>query len=322
MYEVEDYLIGRTQGFTGDIKQAFKNIDRTVVNTDNTDSNLQLTAEMASVAKSFKSPLEMYKYVLNNVNTEFYYGSRKGAIGTYEQNGGNDYDQSSLLVAMLRYMGYEANYAKVSAAFSEYDLCNLTASEDFESARRIYTSSGKTLSDNKDGTYTTEEIIVLLNFDGKNYYLDPFFKYHTPNENAITLDEAAETLGLTEDSYDFLNKYELDASITDVFPAIQIVDQGLTELPNGAFYALASNDAIAFKTIPEEKNDIIELSLGKNVLFDEGWTKKGNGILQGNGNKIYEINMGRIIGTNGEDTLIIITKGSSNEIVTAYHKEK
>ena len=85
-------------------------------------------------------------------------------------NGGNDYDQSSLLISMLRYMGYEANYAKVSAAFSEYDLCNLTASMDFESARRIYTSAGKTLSDNKDGTYTTEEIIVLLNLDGKNYW--------------------------------------------------------------------------------------------------------------------------------------------------------
>ncbi|MDD6826759.1 MAG: hypothetical protein PUE12_11755 [Oscillospiraceae bacterium] len=37
---------------------------------------------------------------------------------------------------------------------------------------------------------------------------------------------------------------------------------------------------------------------------------------------LYEINMGRIIGTNGEDTLIIITKGSSNEIVTAYPKGK
>ncbi len=169
VYEVEDYLIGRTQKFTGDLKQAFKNIDRTIVNTDNSDSNLQMTAEMASLAQSLETPLEIYKYVLNNVNTEFYYGSRKGAIGTYEQNGGNDYDQSSLLIAMLRYMGYEANYAKVSAAFSEGDLYNLTASMEFESAIRIFTSSGKTLFDNKDGTYTTEEIIVLLNLDGKNY---------------------------------------------------------------------------------------------------------------------------------------------------------
>ncbi|MBQ5990608.1 MAG: hypothetical protein IJL67_14090 [Oscillospiraceae bacterium] len=267
VYEVEDYLIGRTQKFTGDLKQAFKNIDRTIVNTDNSDSNLQMTAEMASLAQSLKTPLEIYKYVLNNVNTEFYYGSRKGAIGTYEQNGGNDYDQSSLLIAMLRYMGYEANYAKVSAAFSEGDLYNLTASMEFESAIRIFTSSGKTLFDNKDGTYTTEEIIVLLNLDGRNYYLDPFFKYHTPNENAITLEELAETLDLAGDSYDFLNKNEPNASITDVFPAIQIVDQGLTELPKMAFYALASNTYTTFTTIPKENNDIIELSLGKDVLF-------------------------------------------------------
>ena len=46
-----------------------------------------MTAEMAEVAQILKTPLELYKYVLNNVNTEFYYGSRKGAIGTYEQNG-------------------------------------------------------------------------------------------------------------------------------------------------------------------------------------------------------------------------------------------
>lgn len=32
--------------------------------------------------------------------------------------------------------------------------------------------------------------------------------------------------------------------------------------------------------------------------------------------------MGRIIGTNGEDTIIIITKNDSNEIVTSYPKAK
>ena len=49
-----------------------------------------------------------------------------------------------------------------------------------------------------------------------------------------------------------------------------------------------------------------------------------NALLTKNGPEqlLYEINMGRIIGTNGEDTLIIITKESSNEIVTAYPKGK
>lgn len=44
--------------------------------------------------------------------------------------------------------------------------------------------------------------------------------------------------------------------------------------------------------------------------------------MQSNGNVIYEVNMGRVIGTNEEDTIIIITKGYTNEIITAYPKAK
>ena len=51
------------------------------------------------------------------------------------------------------------------------------------------------------------------------------------------------------------------------------------------------------------------------TLVDEAWLLKGTGVLQNNGNVMYEINMGRIIGTNGEDTMIIITNGYTNEIV-------
>lgn len=44
----------------------------------------------------------------------------------------------------------------------------------------------------------------------------------------------------------------------------------------------------------------------------------GQGILQSNGNVLYDINMGKIIGTNGEDTIRIITKGYSNNIIIAF----
>ncbi len=53
-------------------------------------------------------------------------------------------------------------------------------------------------------------------------------------------------------------------------------------------------------------------------LIDEAWVNKGQGILQSNGNALYDINMGKIIGTNGEDTIRIITKGYSNNIITAF----
>jgi hypothetical protein len=53
-------------------------------------------------------------------------------------------------------------------------------------------------------------------------------------------------------------------------------------------------------------------------LVDEAWVQKGTGILQGNGNVLYDIPMGKTIGTNGESIMRIITKGYSNEIITAF----
>lgn len=57
-------------------------------------------------------------------------------------------------------------------------------------------------------------------------------------------------------------------------------------------------------------------------LIDEAWFNRGSGNLQSNGNVMYQINMKRVIGTNGEDTIIIITKGYTKEIITAYPKAK
>ena len=52
-------------------------------------------------------------------------------------------------------------------------------------------------------------------------------------------------------------------------------------------------------------------------LIDEGWLIRGAGIQQLNGRVSYLIDMGRIIGTQGETYLKIITEGFTNEIVTA-----
>ena len=53
-------------------------------------------------------------------------------------------------------------------------------------------------------------------------------------------------------------------------------------------------------------------------LIDEAWVNKGQGIMQRNGNVKYEIDMGRVVGANGETSIRIITNGYSNNIVTAF----
>ena len=53
-------------------------------------------------------------------------------------------------------------------------------------------------------------------------------------------------------------------------------------------------------------------------LIDEAWINKGAGTMQANGNVYYEVDMGHVIGTNGETIIKIVTKGFTNEIITAY----
>ena len=95
----------------------------------------------------------------------------------------------------------------------------------------------------------------------------------------------------------------------------------------GLVYGQGSKDGNRVKHVLQHtvQNDSKPLHTVYNVdksevigLIDEAWSKKGQSILQPNGNVLYDINMEKIIGINGEDTIRIITKGYSNNIITAF----
>ncbi len=67
---------------------------------------------LALAAQLDHSPAKMYEYVRNHVDFECYLGSRKGSGLTLEHLKGNDYDQASLLIALLRGSGIPARYAR------------------------------------------------------------------------------------------------------------------------------------------------------------------------------------------------------------------
>jgi len=141
--EVQDYLLCRISSFSIHRKEALNSIkseigtlDYSIV-TPNEDIETSLTAEMASIINEMGNPIEVYEFFYNTVNTEFYFGSRKGAIGTYEQHGGNDIDQASLLIAALRYLGYEADYISALVELSPQQAMDITATSDVEIAFKI-----------------------------------------------------------------------------------------------------------------------------------------------------------------------------------------
>ncbi|MBI3772986.1 MAG: type IV secretion protein Rhs [Gammaproteobacteria bacterium] len=74
---------------------------------------VRATPEITALADSLDySPVKIYKWVYDNIAYEPYYGSLKGAQGALLSRAGNDTDQASLLIALLRVSNIPARYVK------------------------------------------------------------------------------------------------------------------------------------------------------------------------------------------------------------------
>jgi hypothetical protein len=72
---------------------------------------VQLTPEIRAKAQELRNnPVKIYEFVRNSIDYEPYYGSLKGAQQTLAELAGNDFDQASLLIALLRAANISARY--------------------------------------------------------------------------------------------------------------------------------------------------------------------------------------------------------------------
>jgi hypothetical protein len=156
----------------------------------------KLTQEIKDLADSLKTPVKIYEYVRNSVDFEPYYGSRKGAAGTLNQLIGNDYDQASLLIAMLRYKNIPARYVNGTIEVPIEKVKGWTGAQTSEVAVRILGSLGiPTVSVVSGGTIVAvriehtwvEAYVPYENYRGTGDMngqkvwvpLDPSFKQYT-----------------------------------------------------------------------------------------------------------------------------------------------
>jgi hypothetical protein len=86
----------------------------------------EISAAIAAKAEELEwSPVKIYEWVKNNIETEWYWGCMKGAEQTLLQGSGNDADQAALLVAMLRASGYPARYVRGVIEFFPEDMAKI-----------------------------------------------------------------------------------------------------------------------------------------------------------------------------------------------------
>ena len=106
----------------------------------------QITDEIKALAKKLDhSPLAIFNYVANHIEYELYQGSVKGAAGTLLSLAGNDTDQASLLIALLRASGYPARYVRGTAEFNplENRHTSWVKAKDLENASRLLANAKK-----------------------------------------------------------------------------------------------------------------------------------------------------------------------------------
>jgi hypothetical protein len=66
-------------------------------------------------------------------------------------------------------------------------------------------------------------------------------------------------------------------------------------------------------------HSIFDVARNKLIGFlDEAWAKRGTGVLQPNGNRVFEIDMGRVIGTAGETRIRMVVRDGTNNVITAF----
>ncbi len=100
----------------------------------------------------------------------------------------------------------------------------------------------------------------------------------------------------------------------------------------GLFYGMGSKEGNRVKHVfehlkPNPNKPIHSVfdtdKAGLIKLIDEAWNKRDSAYkkAQSNGNRIYDVEMGREVGTNGEHIIRIVVRDNSEKIITAYPKK-
>lgn len=263
---LKKYLLGIIDYFP-----AQKNELNSILTTINNNRNieLQMSVDMLNIASN-STPLSVYEYVKNNINYEFYWGSKKGAIGTFEQLGGNDIDQASLLISLLTYLGYKANYVTGIIELTPQQAIDWTSADDVQSALNII--SLQTNVSATSNTVQIEHTWVEVIIDGQTVQLDPSFKKYIKNQNVIF--DNVEDYGISEqDLYDSSlegNIYGFNQSLkqsqnnciqTPISIKSKIIlKEDLNILPSKLSYTVISKEK-SFDSIDNNNSNLISLCL-------------------------------------------------------------
>ncbi len=161
-----------------------------------------ITPEIQALARGLENdPLRIFNYVHDHIRHVFYFGSKKGAQLALLERSGNDFDQSALLVALLRAAGFTNvgyQFGMMQIPYDRTDHQDLHHWLGLNLVDTDWSTTHAYLSDLLSGrgypfyhyfddhTFALHRVWVTLVIGGMTNYLDPAFKVSEPT-NGIDL---------------------------------------------------------------------------------------------------------------------------------------
>lgn len=153
--------------------------------SDTPASATTATPEITALARALKNdPRLIYEYVRNNVDYDPYFGSLKGATLTYLDGSGNDFDQASLMIALLRASNITAQYVYGTMMIPAYGDANQKDMQHWLGVDANNTVISNVLSNGgipgsqSGANWIVDRVWVQATISGTNYLFDPAFKPH------------------------------------------------------------------------------------------------------------------------------------------------
>ena len=138
---------------------------------------------IVELARALRNDADLiYRFVHDNIEFFPMYGVQKGALGTLIDGMGNPFDQSALMVALLRQAGYTANFVYGQITLSPSALKNWLGTDDTNSspAADLLTKCGIPYTVNMNGatweSITLNHVWVKCTISGTDYVFDPSLK--------------------------------------------------------------------------------------------------------------------------------------------------
>jgi transglutaminase-like putative cysteine protease len=236
--------------------------------------------EITELARALHNdPKLIYDYVHNNIDYVPYYGSLKGATLTYLDGNGNDFDQASLMISLLRAAGYSAQYVYGKMTIPGSQLANWLGVDSTWQAIGDVIDGGGGIIDIiwDDATTKFYRVWVKATINGTDYVFDPAYKAYsytskidigqaTGYNRAALLAAAGGTMGDSGSSIQNMNETALRSQLSAY--SSNLINAIKSQYPNSTVDQIVGGRSIV-QTALTQYSTTIPFPTESTVLWDE-----------------------------------------------------